>query len=107
MVGRYPTPNSYLPITSGNASVRLKCLKYLLEVKNDLSLRFKDYVNNSRKVLLTYPLIHKYLGNDCKNHLRQISKTEQTAKLFCAIANEFDPMVQFMYHIPELNSDGN
>ena len=47
-----------------------------LKVKNDLSLRFKDYVNNSRKVLLTYPLIHKYLGNDCKNHLRQISKTE-------------------------------
>ena len=38
--------------------------------------------------------------------MSEISQTELTAKLFCAIANEIDPMVQFTYDVPELNPDG-
>ena len=42
------------------------------------------------------------------SHLRKISQTELTVKLFCAIADEIDPMVQirFTYDVPEINPDG-
>ena len=83
-----------------------KALESLL-VKSDLSLRFKDDINIiADKIPLAHSLIHKYFGNDCMSHLSEISQTELTAKLFCAIVNEIDPMVQFTYDVPELNPDG-